>query len=170
MNIGKTLGAAAAAFSVGILSSCGGNEGLKEKTMTSAQRPEAMTSEQRLDANKRTVLAFYDAALTRLNVDEAVTYFGRNFIQHNPRSEDGVEGFRALLLGVKKQFPGLRTDVKRVLADGDFVILHVHIKLQPEELGLAIVEIFRLEHGKIVEHWDVRQPMPDKSLNSNGMF
>jgi predicted SnoaL-like aldol condensation-catalyzing enzyme len=174
MNIGNSLAAAAAALSVGILSSCAGNEGVKEKTMTSVQtsvqRPVAMASEQGLEANKRTVLAFYDAALTKLNVDEAVTYFAPNFIQHNPRSGDGVEGFRALLLGVKKQFPGLRTDVKRVFADGDFVILHVHVKLQPEDLGLAIVEIFRLEQGKIVEHWDVRQPMPDTSLNSNGMF
>ena len=138
--------------------------------MTSAQRPEAMPSEQRLGANKRTVLAFYDAALTRLNVDEAVTYFGPKFTNHNPRAEDGIDGFRALLVGVKKQFPGLQVDVKRAFADGDFVILHVHIMLQPEELGLAVVEIFRLEHGKIVEHWDVRQPMPEKSLNSNGMF
>ena len=129
-----------------------------------------MTSEQRLEANKRTVMAFYDAALTRLNIDEAVTYFGPKFINHNPRAEDGVEGFRALLLGVKKQFPGLRIDVKRAFADGEFVILHVHLKLQPEEPGLAIVEIFRLEHGKIVEHWDVRQAMPDQSHNSNGMF
>ena len=138
--------------------------------MTSAQRPEAMPSEQRLGANKRTVLAFYDAALTRLNVDEAVTYFGPKFTNHNPRAEDGIDGFRALLAGVRKQFPGLQIDVKRAFADGDFVILHVHIMLQPEELGLAVVEIFRLEHGKIVEHWDVRQPMPEKSLNSNGMF
>ena len=121
-------------------------------------------------ANKRTVLAFYDAALNRLNIDEAVAYFGPHFINHNPRAEDGVEGFRALLLGVKKQFPGLRIDVKRAFADGEFVILHVHLELQPDEPGLAIVEIFRLEQGKIVEHWDVRQPMPDKSLNSNGMF
>ena len=100
----------------------------------------------------------------------AVTYFGPKFTNHNPKAEDGIEGFRALLAGVKKQFSGLRVDVKRAFADGDFVILHVHIKLQPEELGLAVVEVFRLEHGKIVEHWDVRQPMLDKSLNSNGMF
>jgi hypothetical protein len=53
---------------------------------------------------------------------------------------------------------------------GDFVTLHVHVKFQPEELGLAIVEIFRLEHGKIVEHWDVRQPIPETAANTNGMF
>src|SRR3954467_7590340 len=119
-----------------------------------------MTSEQTLEANKRAVLGFYEAALTRLNIDEAVTYFGPTFTNHNPRAEDGVEGFRALLQGVKKQFPGLRIDVKRAFADGAFVILHVHLQLQPEDPGLAVVEIFRLEHGKIVEHWDVRQPMP----------
>jgi len=122
------------------------------------------------EANKRTVLAFYDAALNRSNIDEAAAYFGPHFIQHNPRSKDGIEGFRSLLQDLKKQFPGLRSDVKRVFADGDFVILHVHVKLQPEELGLAIVEIFRLEHGKIVEHWDVRQPIPETAANTNGMF
>jgi predicted SnoaL-like aldol condensation-catalyzing enzyme len=122
------------------------------------------------EANKRTVLAFYDSALNRLNVDEAAGYFGPRFIQHNPRSRDGIEGFRSLFQDLKKQFPGVRADVKRVFADGDFVLLHVHVKLQPEELGLAIVEIFRLEGGKIVEHWDVRQPVPEASANPNGMF
>ena len=61
-------------------------------------------------------------------------------------------------------------DVKRAFADGDFVILHAHLKLQPEDLGLAIVDMFRVEHGKIVEHWDVRQPIPETAANTNGMF
>lgn len=122
------------------------------------------------EANKRTVLAFYDAALNRKDIDEATTCFGPHFIQHNPRSKDGIEGFRALFQDLRKQFPAVRCDVKRVFADNDFVILHVHVKFQPEELGLAIVEIFRLEHGKIVEHWDVRQPIPETAANTNGMF
>ena len=122
------------------------------------------------EANKQTVLAFYDAALNRSNIEEAVAYFGPHLIQHNPRARDGIEGFRSLFQDLKKQFPGLRGDVKRAFADGDFVILHVHVKLQPEELGLAIVDIFRLEHGKIVEHWDVRQPVTETSANGNGMF
>ena len=122
------------------------------------------------ETNKRTVLAFYEAALNRADIDEAVTCLGPHFTNHNPRSKDGVEGFRELMQGVKTQFPELRSDVKRVFADGDFVILHVHVKLQPEELGLAIVELFRLEHGKIVEHWDVRQPVLETAANQNGMF
>ena len=108
--------------------------------------------------------------MNRSNIDEAAAYLGLHFVQHNPRSKDGVEGFRSLFQDLKKQFPGVRADVKRAFSDGDFVILHVHVKLQPEELGLAIVEIFRLEHGKIVEHWDVRQPIPETSANTNGMF
>jgi len=130
----------------------------------------AHTADDVRDANKRTVLAFYDTALNQKNIDAAAAYFGPHFIQHNPRSKDGVEGVCSLLQDVTKQFPALRADVKRVFADGDFVILHVHVKFHPEELGLAIVEIFRLEHGKIVEHWDVRQPVPETAANTNGMF
>ncbi len=137
---------------------------------TAAVATPAHAADDVREANKRTVLAFYDAALNRLNVDEAAAYFGPHFINHNPRAKEGIEGFRALLQDVKQQFPGLRCDVRRAFADGDFVMLHVHLKLQPEELGLAIVEIFRLERGKIVEHWDVRQPVPETSANTNGMF
>jgi predicted SnoaL-like aldol condensation-catalyzing enzyme len=122
------------------------------------------------EANKRTVLAFYDAALNRSNFDEAAAYFGRHYIQHNPMIKDGIEGFRSFLQDLKKQFPGLRCDVKRIFADSDFVIIHVHAKRQPEELGLAIVDIFRLEQGKIVEHWDVRQTITETAANTNGMF
>jgi predicted SnoaL-like aldol condensation-catalyzing enzyme len=122
------------------------------------------------EANKRTVLAFYDAALNRSNFDEAAACFGPHYIQHNPMIKDGIEGFRSFLQDLKKQFPGLRSDVKRIFADGDFVIIHVHAKRQAEELGLAIVDIFRLEQGKIVEHWDVRQPVTENAANTNGMF
>lgn len=122
------------------------------------------------EANKRTVLAFYDAALNRSNFDDAAAYFGPHYIQHNPMIKDGIEGFRSFLQDLKKQFPGLHSEVKRIFADGDFVIIHVHAKRQPEELGLAIVDIFRLERGKIVEHWDVRQPLTETAANANGMF
>ena len=144
--------------------------GLAAATAAAAGATPTHAADDVREANKRTVLAFYDAALNRLNIDEAAAYFGPHFSNHNPRSRDGVEGFRALFQDLKKQFPGVRADIKRAFADGEFVILHVHVKLQPEELGLAIVEIFRLEGGKIVEHWDVRQPVPETSANTNGMF
>jgi predicted SnoaL-like aldol condensation-catalyzing enzyme len=70
------------------------------------------------EANKRAVLAFYDTALNRMNIDEAVTYFGPRFINHNPRAKDGAEGFRALFEDMKRQQLSLHAEVKRAFADG----------------------------------------------------
>ena len=139
-------------------------------TLAAAGAVPAQAGEDNPEANKRTVLAFYDAALNQSDFDGAAIYFGPQYIQHNPMIKDGIEGFRSFLHELKKQFPELRSEIKRVFADGDFVILHVHARRQPGELGLAIVDIFRLEHGKIVEHWDVRQPLTEASANANGMF
>jgi predicted SnoaL-like aldol condensation-catalyzing enzyme len=141
-----------------------------DRTTQVAGATPAPTTDEAREANKRIVLAFYDAAVNRSSVDDAVAFLAPRFIQHNPRSADGIEGVRALFQDLKRQFPGVRADVKRVFTDGDFVMLHVHVKLQPEDLGLAIVDIFRVEQGKIVEHWDVRQPIPETAANANGMF
>ncbi|QQO22355.1 nuclear transport factor 2 family protein [Bradyrhizobium diazoefficiens] len=122
------------------------------------------------EANKRTVLAFYDAALRQSDFAAAAVHFGPRYIQHNPMISDGIDGFRSFLHELKQQFPELCSDIKRVFADGDFVILHVHARRQPGDLGLAIVDIFRLENGKIVEHWDVRQPLGETAVHPNGMF
>jgi len=70
----------------------------------------------------------------------------------------------------KERPPQRRGEIKHIFADSDYVILHVHARREPGELGTAIVDIFRLESGKIVEHWDVRQPIPESSVNSNGML
>lgn len=71
---------------------------------------------------------------------------------------------------LKQRFPGLHGEIKRVFADRDYVILHVHARREPGDAGIAIVDIFRLEAGQIVEHWDVRQPIPATSVNNNGVF
>jgi predicted SnoaL-like aldol condensation-catalyzing enzyme len=69
----------------------------------------------------------------------------------------------------QEKFPASRSEIKRVFADGDYVILHVHAVREPGTRGNAIVDIFKLEDGKIVEHWDVVQPIPEKAANANGM-
>ena len=143
---------------------------MNKQALAAAGTTPVHTADDVREANKRTVLAFYDTVLNRPNIDDAAAYLGPQFVQHNPRSPDGVEGFRSYFRDLKRQFPNVRSDVKRTVADGDLVMLHVHVKLQPDELGLAIVDIFRLEHGKIVEHWDVRQPVPETAANPNGMF
>ena len=130
---------------------------------------QALTAQEQ--ANKDLVLAFYDAAINQKDVDAAVTYIGPKYIQHNPRSADGVEGLKGFIGGyLKKANPGLKAVVKRVVVQGDLVVLHVHSLPEPGALGTAIVDIFRVENGKIVEHWDVMQPVPDKLAHGNTMF
>jgi predicted SnoaL-like aldol condensation-catalyzing enzyme len=122
------------------------------------------------EANKKAVLEFYDKALNQKDFDAAAKYFGPRYIQHNPGAPDGIDGFKAFIALRKEKFPNARGEIKRVFADGDYVILHVHATRELGERGVAVVDIFRLENGKIVEHWDVVQPVPEKTANNNGMF
>jgi len=122
------------------------------------------------EANKQAVLEFYDKALNQKDFEAASKYFGPRYIQHNPGAPDGIEGFKAFIALRKEKFPNAKGEIKRVFADGDYVILHVHAMREPGERGVAVVDIFRLENGKIVEHWDVVQPIPEKTANNNGMF
>jgi predicted SnoaL-like aldol condensation-catalyzing enzyme len=121
-------------------------------------------------ANKKAVIAFYDAALNRLDYDAAAKFLGDGYRQHNPTAADGKEGLKAFLTYLKTNFPQTHSEITASFADGDYVILRVHAVRTPGTLGNAIVDIFRLEKGKVVEHWDSVQPIPDKSANSNTMF
>lgn len=123
-----------------------------------------------LEQNKRTVLDFYDKGLNQKDFEAASRYFGDRYVQHNPNAADGPAGFRGFVQFLKDKFPQSRSEVKRAFAEGDYVIVHVHAVREPGTRGLAIVDIFKLENGKIVEHWDVVQPVPEKAANSNGMF
>ena len=122
------------------------------------------------EANKKAVLEFYDKALNQKDFDAASKYLGPRYIQHNPGAPDGIEGFKAFIAQRKEKFANAKSEIKRAFAEGDYVILHVHGVREPGERGVAIVDIFRLENGKIVEHWDIVQPIPEKTANSNGMF
>jgi len=123
-----------------------------------------------LEANRKTVLEFYEAGLNKKDFDAAAKYFGPKYIQHNPGAPDGIEGFKTFVNFLRSKFPNSHSEIRRVFADGDHVILHVHAVREPGTLGRAIVDIFRLEDGKIVEHWDVAQDIPDKMPHNNGMF
>ena len=123
-----------------------------------------------LEANKKIVVDFYEKALNQKDFDAAAKYFGPRYTQHNPGAPDGPEGFKRLVTLLKEKFPNSHNEIKRVIAEGDLVVLHVHSKRSPEERGRAIVDIFKVENGKIVEHWDVVQDVPEKSANDNTMF
>ena len=122
------------------------------------------------EANKQTVLAFYDTVLNKKDFEAAKQYFGSYYRQHNPMAADGPEGLHGFVDYIKKTMPDAHWEFKRVWADGDFVILHVHMTKQPGDRGSAIVDIFRLENGKVVEHWDVIQDIPEKTASGNPMF
>lgn len=122
------------------------------------------------DANKKAVREFYEAAINQKDFAAASKYLGATYKQHNPRAADGAEGLKGYLAYLKEKFPASRSEIKRVLVDGDHVILHVHAVREPGSIGQAIIDIFRLDNGKIVEHWDVIQDIPEKPANGNGMF
>jgi predicted SnoaL-like aldol condensation-catalyzing enzyme len=124
------------------------------------------------EANKKTVIALYEAALNKMDYEESEKYLGPYYKQHNPMAEDGKEGLKKFIEWRKKALPNAKSVIKRTFADGDYVIVHVHSVREPGTLGVAIVDIYRLEDGKVVEHWDVIQdiPPPEKVKNNNGMF
>ena len=123
-----------------------------------------------LEANKKVAQEFYDTIINKKDFESARKYIGKNYKQHNPLVADGPEGLKAFIEFLKTNFPEARSEIKRTLADGDYVVLHVHSIRPPNMRGRAIIEIFRLEDGKIDEHWDVIQEIPESSANPNGMF
>jgi predicted SnoaL-like aldol condensation-catalyzing enzyme len=122
------------------------------------------------EQNKKTVIEFYEKAINQKDFKAASKYMGPKYTQHNPNAADGATGLQAFLQFLQTRYPNSHSEIKRVFADGDYVILHVHAIREPGTRGSAIVDIFRLENGKIVEHWDVIQEIPEKAANTNGIF
>jgi predicted SnoaL-like aldol condensation-catalyzing enzyme len=124
------------------------------------------------EANKVNTVAFYKQALMQGDVANAFrTYAGPSYRQHNPLIEDGMEGVRKFADWIVANHPDAHCEIKRVLADGDYVILHSHWHgLSDDPRGEAVMDLFRLENGKVVEHWDVIQTIPETAANNNTMF
>ena len=124
------------------------------------------------ETNKDIAVAFYKMAVLEGRIEDAFRlYAGTPYRQHNPLIEDGMEGLKKFFAWILSNHPDARGEIKRVFADGDHVILHSHWHgLSDNPRGEAVVDIFRLEGGKVLEHWDVIQPIPETSANANTMF
>ncbi|MFI7403591.1 nuclear transport factor 2 family protein [Streptomyces sp. NPDC049541] len=120
--------------------------------------------------NKKLVTAAFDQLLVQKDLSAIDRYWGPEYDQHNPNIADGVAGVKSGLGAYFKQFPQLTVTPKRVIAEGDLVAVHSHYVSAPGERGQAVVDLFRVRAGRIVEHWDVIQDVPAASANDNGMF
>lgn len=137
---------------------------------SSIAAPTTQTVSSTAEANRQLVVNFYNQFFNQHNTDAAAKVVVEDYRQHNPQVPDGKQPFVSYFTGYFKQHPQSRAKIIRSAVDGDLVWLHIHSTESAKDRGQAIVDIFRVRDGKIVEHWDVIQGVPETAANSNTMF
>ena len=126
--------------------------------------------ETSLEKNKQIIKEFYEALINKKDWKGVEKYLGEEYIQHNPTVADGIKGLKEFFDWRNKEFPESYLVLKRIFAEGDYVICHVHSLRVPGEAEYAAIDIFRLDDGKVCEHWDAFQEIPETSAHQNTMF
>ncbi|MBT0725931.1 nuclear transport factor 2 family protein [Rosenbergiella australiborealis] len=132
--------------------------------------PNDSVASSQSEANRQLVVTFYNQFFNRHDTDAAAKVVAEGYRQHNPQVSDGKKPFVSYFKGYFQQHPQSHAQIIRSAVDGDLVWLHIHSTESPQDRGQAIVDIFRVDHGKIVEHWDVIQAIPENAANGNSMF
>ncbi|MFO7551879.1 MAG: ester cyclase [Haliea sp.] len=144
------------------------------------ERPVQPHHSRQQKAKAERVLDFLQHYVIEHDPSVGERFFGESYTQHNPMIADGQEGVKRFAEQLREQFPELEIDIKRVFVDGDYVIVHHHARwgtpsahdtvFAPATKSSAVIDIFRLEGDRIVEHWDVMQDVLEVSANENTMF
>lgn len=136
---------------------------------------QAMAQDTRRDhateeANLKLVVNFYEQFFNKHEVARAAEVVSENYKQHNPEVPDGKKPFVDYFSQFFKETPQSKARIVRTATSGDLVWLQVHSTNSPSDRGQAVLDIFRVKGGKIVEHWDIIQDVPAQSANGNTMF
>lgn len=129
-----------------------------------------MTRTAAEQANHDLVIEMYNKVLIAMDSSAVDRYIAPEYIQHSSLAEPSVAALKSFLDRVRVESPDARQTIHRSFVDGDHVIVHTHVERWPDDPGLAVVDIFRVEGGMIVEHWDVIQDVPAMAVNPNSMF
>jgi predicted SnoaL-like aldol condensation-catalyzing enzyme len=116
------------------------------------------------------VLEMYREVLIAQDSSKVDRYISPDYVQHSSLAPPGRDSLKAFLDMLRVRSPDASSDIKRAFVDGDFVVVHVHVKRHPGDLGLAVVDIFRVDDRYILEHWDVLMEVPANPVNANSMF
>lgn len=122
------------------------------------------------DAALALVLRMYREVLIAMDSSRVDDFIAPDYVQHSSLAEPTVAALKSFLDRVREESPDAVQTIHRSFVDGDHVIVHAHVERWPNDPGLAVVDIFRVANGMIVEHWDVIQPVPENPVNNKGMF
>ena len=128
---------------------------------------------RKADVNREIITDFMEGVFNKKDAVTAEKYLSDGYIQHNPAVANGKQACISYVAEIHRLNPNRQVSLVRLISEGDFVAVHSHVILNaknPDDRGAAAVNIFRLEGGRIMEHWGVAQPVPEKAENPNTMF